>query len=89
MQQSTCIPSAARGTMSPISATIATLANTLTAAGTVIKTHHNAIGGTALTLGIALASGAYNSIPQALLTLACFIIAGRSFHAQEEKGGAA
>lgn len=51
-------------------------------------THRTAVGGVALMGGMVLATGADN-IPQALLTLAAFMVAGACLHEKEEKGGEA
>ena len=51
-------------------------------------THRHAVGGVALMGGMVLATGADN-IPQALLTLAAFMVAGACLHEKEEKGGEA
>lgn len=53
-----------------------------------ILTHRTAVGGVALMGGMVLATGADN-IPQALLTLAAFMVAGACLHEKEEKGGEA
>ena len=50
--------------------------------------HREALGGVALAAGLALATGA-DTLPQALLTLAAFMVAGACLHEKEEKGGAA
>lgn len=55
--------------------------------GTVLS-HRTAVGGVALMGGMVLATGA-DTIPQALLTLAAFMVAGTCLHEKEEKGGAA
>lgn len=55
--------------------------------GTVLS-HRTAVGGVALMGGMVLATGADN-IPQALLTLAAFMVAGACLHEKEEKGGEA
>lgn len=49
--------------------------------------HRHAVGGVALISGMALATGA-DTIPQALLTLAAFLVAGTCLHEKQEKGGA-
>ena len=51
-------------------------------------THRAAVGGVALISGMVLASGA-DTIPQALITLAAFMVAGACLREEEEKGGAA
>lgn len=51
-------------------------------------TLRTAAGGVALMGGMVLATGADN-IPQALLTLAAFMVAGACLHEKEEKGGEA
>lgn len=51
-------------------------------------THRTAVGGVALMGGMVLATGA-DTIPQALLTLAAFMVAGVCLHEKEEKGGEA
>jgi len=50
--------------------------------------HRTTVGGVALMGGMVLATGADN-IPQALLTLAAFMVAGACLHEKEEKGGEA
>ena len=50
--------------------------------------HREALGGVALSAGLVLATGA-DTIPQALLTLAAFMVAGACLHEKEEKGGEA
>jgi len=49
-------------------------------------THRHAVGGVALISGMVLASGA-DTVAQALLTLAAFLVAGACFHEEGEKGG--
>lgn len=49
-------------------------------------THRHAVGGVALMGGMVLATGA-DTIPQALMTLAAFMVAGACLHEKEEKGG--
>ena len=49
-------------------------------------THRHAVGGVALISGLVLATGA-DTIPQALLTLAAFLVAGTCLHEKQEKGG--
>ena len=91
--QTTISPAATRGTTSPIGAMLTAMATTFVAslatARAFIDTHRTAVGGALFTLGLALATGADDNNPQAILTLAAFFIAGRIFSAQEEKGGAA
>lgn len=53
-----------------------------------VKAHREAVGGMSLVVGLALATGA-DTLPQALLKLAAFAVAGACLHEKEEKGGAA
>lgn len=53
-----------------------------------VKAHREAVGGVSLVAGLALATGA-DALPQALLTLAAFVVAGACLHEKEEKGCAA
>ena len=46
------------------------------------------VGGVSLISGMVLATGA-DTIPQALLTLTAFVVAGACLHEKQEKGGAA
>ena len=52
----------------------------------VALSHRTAVGGVALISGMVLATGA-DTIPQALLTLAAFVVAGACLHEKQEKGG--
>ena len=53
-----------------------------------VTVNREAVGGVSLVAGLALATGA-DTLPQALLTLAAFVVAGACLHEKEEKGGAA
>lgn len=48
--------------------------------------NREAVGGVSLVAGLVLATGA-DTIPQALLTLAAFLVAGTCLHEKQGKGG--
>ena len=51
-----------------------------------VRARREAIGIVAMISGMVLATGA-DTIPQALLTLAAFVVAGACLHEKQEKGG--
>ena len=51
-----------------------------------VTVNREAVGGVSLVAGLALATGV-DTIPQALLTLAAFLVAGTCLHEKQGKGG--